>query len=152
MNSPLADQLADHVGRTIRSPDVSVTPDMLGHFERGTLLDIAYVDDSDAGYESDMVPGFLTLSLIDALGVMTPELRVDGTYALNYGLDRVRFVEKVHIGDEVHAHFQTLSVHPRGGGFLVRRTATVERTSDDAVVAVMDLLLLLLPSSSGEQA
>lgn len=142
----LADQLTSCKGRAFRSPTVDVTPQMLEHFEQGTLLHRAYVDDPEPGYPDHLVPGFLTLSLIDALSAMTPELRLNGAYALNYGLDRVRFVTSLYLGDEVQAVFETHSFDRRGDGFLVRRSATVERTSDGVITAVVDSLLLALPS------
>jgi acyl dehydratase len=54
----------------------------------------------ETAFGGTIAHGFFTLSLASQL---VPEvLRVDGSvYGLNYGLDRVRFVAPLHVGDHV---------------------------------------------------
>jgi acyl dehydratase len=71
--------------------------------------------------------GFLTLSLLSRLG---PEamLLPDGLrMAVNYGLDRVRFLAPVRSGSRMRGRFRLDSVEEKAPGqILMRHTVTVE--------------------------
>jgi acyl dehydratase len=71
--------------------------------------------------------GFLTLSLLSRMGaeaMLTP----DGvTMAVNYGLDRVRFLAPVRSGKRVRGRFTLDSVEEKAPGqWLMRHVVTVE--------------------------
>ncbi len=68
--------------------------------------------------------GFLTLSLIPALA---PRIDVDGVrMAINYGLDRVRFISPVPTGSRVRARSKLLEVTDVAGGVQVKNEITIE--------------------------
>jgi acyl dehydratase len=69
----------------------------------------------------------------------------DTTYAFNYGLDRVRFVSPVMIGDLVHSAFEVLEVVPKGIGWLVLRRGTLTVEGGDRPAVVADWWLYVLP-------
>ena len=76
--------------------------------------------------------GFLTLSLMTKLcsenGVY-PEGIVMG---VNYGLDKVRFLNPVRAGKRVRAHTQIMSVDRKDANrFLVKQAVTVEIEGED---------------------
>jgi acyl dehydratase len=71
--------------------------------------------------------GFLTLSLLSRMAadaMLAPEgLKM----AVNYGLDRVRFLAPVHSGKRVRGRFNLDSVEEKAPGqWLLRHTVTVE--------------------------
>ena len=80
--------------------------------------------------------GFLTLSLISAL--VRDAVTVDGVrMALNYGLNRVRFVSPVPSGSRIRARVALASVDDKGDSIQATWTVTIERDGSDkpAVVA-----------------
>jgi acyl dehydratase len=62
--------------------------------------------------------GFFLLSLVahfhGAAGF--PTVATDDEYVVNYGLDRVRFIEPVRIGDRIRARFRLLGIDERKPG------------------------------------
>lgn len=72
--------------------------------------------------------GFLTLSLVPAL--MHEVLAVDGVrMAINYGLNRVRFISPLRVGSRVRARGQCHSVEEVEGGVqVVNRGVSMQAT------------------------
>jgi acyl dehydratase len=69
--------------------------------------------------------GFLTLSLIPFLA--SGLLSVEGvTHGINYGSDKVRFINMVHVGKRVRLHQKLLSATPKSGGWLMKNEFTIE--------------------------
>ena len=76
--------------------------------------------------------GFLSLSLLSAMGVEAMLLPDGLKMAVNYGLDRVRFLAPVRAGKRVRGRFVLDSVEERAPGqFLMRHTVTVEIEGKD---------------------
>jgi acyl dehydratase len=76
--------------------------------------------------------GFLSLSLLSRMGdeaMLVPE---GTTMAVNYGLDRVRFLAPIHSGKRVRGRFTLDSVEEKGPGqILMRHSVTVEIEGED---------------------
>jgi acyl dehydratase len=69
--------------------------------------------------------GYLTLSLIPWLGSMV--LSVEGVgRAINYGSDKVRFLNMVRVGKRVRLRLKIASADPRAGGVAVKFESTIE--------------------------
>lgn len=85
--------------------------------------------------------GFLTLSLIAS---MMPEGAVvlQGIkLGLNYGFDKVRFLQPVRTGSRIRAHHRLLGIEPRGGGrYLTRTEVTIEIEGDDKPALIAEWL------------
>lgn len=79
--------------------------------------------------------GFLTLSLLPRL--VQQVYRVEGVrMAVNYGLDRVRFVAPVPVDGRVRVSSSVLGCEPAGGGLRVRLESTVELEGSDKPACV----------------
>jgi acyl dehydratase len=89
--------------------------------------------------------GFLTLSLLPILGRDTvPRIR-DRTMAINYGLDRVRFVSPVRSGARVRGRYTLAAVEPRSETeFLLRYQVIVEIEGGTKPALVADWLTLAI--------
>jgi len=89
--------------------------------------------------------GYLVLSLVAAmvmeLGVVPP----DAASALNYGLDKVRFIAPVKAGARVRMRAKLASAEPQNGGrLLLKLQSTVEIEGEAKPAVVADLLCMLI--------
>ena len=88
--------------------------------------------------------GFLSLSLLSRMAadaVLVPETT---TMAVNYGLDRVRFLAPVRAGSRVRGRFALDSVEERvPGQVLMRHIVTVEIEGGDKPALTAEWLALL---------
>jgi acyl dehydratase len=85
--------------------------------------------------------GFLTLSLVASL--MPPGAVVlEGiTMGLNYGFDKVRFLQPVRCGKRVRAEHRLLAIEDKGGGRYVTRTeVTIEVEGEDKPALIAEWL------------
>ena len=88
--------------------------------------------------------GFLTLSLLSTLireSITFTGLRM----AINYGLNRVRFVSPVPSGSRIRALITLQSVDAVSGGVQVTWLATIEREGGEKPAAVAEWLVRYYP-------
>ena len=109
-----------------------------------------HVDAERAARESPhgatIAHGYLTLALLPALRAeigVTPE---GVGQAINYGLDRVRFLAPVRAGARVRARVTLLGAEPKGRGVLLRTLNTVEVEGEEKPAVLAETLTLLLPA------
>jgi acyl dehydratase len=76
--------------------------------------------------------GFLSLSLLSRMGAEVMLIPEGVKMAVNYGLDRVRFLAPVKAGSQVRGRFTLDSVEEKAPGqILMRHTVTVEIEGED---------------------
>jgi acyl dehydratase len=76
--------------------------------------------------------GFLSLSLLSRMGAQAMLLPDGLKMAINYGLDRVRFLAPVNSGSRVRGRFTLDSVEEKAPGqILLRHIVTVEIEGED---------------------
>jgi acyl dehydratase len=76
--------------------------------------------------------GFLTLSLLSRMGAEVMLIPNGVKMAVNYGLDRVRFLAPIRSGKRVRGRFTLDSVEEKAPGqVLMRHTVTVEIEGED---------------------
>ncbi|GAA4264497.1 hypothetical protein GCM10022256_01090 [Frondihabitans peucedani] len=88
--------------------------------------------------------GYLTLSLLPTL---TDDLvRVDGiSAAINYGADRLRFVQPVVVGSRVRAVGTITSADAGSTGVKLGYRVTVEIEGSEKPAVVVDTITLFVP-------
>ena len=99
----------------------------------------------ESPYGTTIAHGFLTLSLL-------PRLRMDlglvpngVAHALNYGLDRLRFLTPVKAGARVRVRVTLVSVTDKGGGRILLKTSnTVEIEGEQKPALVAEMLSMLI--------
>ena len=80
-----------------------------------------------AGFGGTIAHGFLSLSLLSRMAADAMLLPEGLRMAVNYGLDRVRFLAPVRAGKRVRGRFVLDSVEEKAPGqILLRHTVTVE--------------------------
>ena len=97
-------------------------------------------------FGSTIAHGYLTLSLLAPM--MMGLIELEGSpMVINYGLDRVRFLNPVKVGGRVRGHCRLSAVAPTPQGVRVTTTVTVEIEGVDRPALVADsIALFILPS------
>ena len=108
-----------------------------------------HVDRERAARESPfggtVAHGFLTLALLAPSALEVLVARVAAAQALNYGLDKVRFVAPVRAGKRVRNRIRIAAVEERGEGrclLTTENTVEIEGEPKPALVATALVLLL----------
>ncbi len=90
--------------------------------------------------------GYLTLSLLSMLGAEAGTVRLENTrMTINYGLDKVRFLNPVLAGSRVRARFVLVSIDEKNPGqYLIKHQATVEIEGQDKPAMIAESLGLAI--------
>lgn len=94
--------------------------------------------------------GYLTLSMLSMLGAEAGSVRLENTrITINYGLDKVRFLNPVRVGSRIRAKFVLLSIEEKNPGqFLMKNQATVEIEGQDKPAMIAESLSLAITAAS----
>ena len=142
--------LRDRLGEELAISEwIDVTQERIDRFADATGdRQWIHVDPERAARElpgkSTIAHGFLTLSLVSVLAksaLRFPELRM----AINYGVNRVRFVSPVPAGARIRGRFSPITVEEAGGGVQVTWNVTIEREHGDKPCAVVEWLVRYYP-------
>jgi acyl dehydratase len=138
--------LRDHVGRELATSRwVEITQARIDQFADATGdHQWIHVDPPRAAAESPfkttIAHGFLTLSLVSSLlrdAIKPAGLRM----AINYGLNRVRFVSPVPSGSRIRGRFAVGGVEEAGGSIQATWNVTIEREGGDKPACVAEWLV-----------
>jgi acyl dehydratase len=102
---------------------------------------------AESPFKTTIAHGFLTLSLLSTLireAVQFTGLRM----AINYGLNRVRFVSPVPANSRIRARIVCGSVEEVGGAVQVEWRITVEREGETKPACVAEWLVRYYPAHS----
>ena len=95
--------------------------------------------------KSTIAHGFLTLSLLSTL--IRESLHFTGLrMAINYGLNRVRFVSPVPSGSRIRARITLQAIDAVSEGFQVTWLATIEREGGEKPAAVAEWVVRYYPA------
>jgi len=98
----------------------------------------------DSPFGGTIAHGFLTLSLLPALGAQT--VRITGqSSAVNYGAEKLRFLAPVPIPSEVHARGRIVRAEARPKGTLLTSEADVSVVGADKPSLLYTMQVLYLP-------
>jgi acyl dehydratase len=87
--------------------------------------------------------GFLTLSMLTALGSETAIIPEGIKMAMNYGFDKVRFLNPVKVGSKIRTKAVLKSVTDKGGGrILLSIGHTVEIEGEEKPALIADWLTM----------
>ncbi|HEV8345870.1 MAG TPA: MaoC family dehydratase [Vicinamibacterales bacterium] len=142
--------LGDRIGTEVAVGDwVEVAQDRIQQFADATGdHQWIHVDAARAAVESPfkstIAHGFLTLSLVSTL--MREAIRIGGLrMAINYGLNRVRFMSPVRSGARVRGRFTPAAVEAKGGSLQVTWAVTVECEREDKPSMIAEWIVRYYP-------
>lgn len=99
----------------------------------------------EAPTRTTIAHGYLTLSMVAALGYELDMLPQDAAMSINYGLDRLRFLAPVRPGQRVRLHARNLSWEAKTPGrFLMRNALSVEIEGEERPALVAESLVMLV--------
>ena len=144
-----ADRLQDYVGKDLGCSEwFQIDQERINAFADVTV-DHQFihvdVDKAKQGPFGDTVAhGFLTLSLLTYLTEdcgLVPENTVMG---VNYGCDKVRFLQPVRVNQKVRARVKPMSVIERAPGqYLIKSEITVEIDGEEKPALIAEWLALM---------
>ena len=86
--------------------------------------------------------GYLTVSLLPFLN--SGLMKVEGVArALNYGSDKVRFINMVKVGKRIRLRSKLLSVEPKSGGLQLKQEQTVEIEGETKPACIAETISLV---------
>ncbi|MBA8824078.1 acyl dehydratase [Saccharopolyspora lacisalsi] len=106
---------------------------------------------SSGPYGTTIAHGFLTLALVVPLTSALIQL-APASAKLNYGLDRVRFINPVPAGSHVRATVELLDVTRTKAGVRTKQQVTVDLEGHDRPACIAEALsVFVLGSSEGQR-
>jgi acyl dehydratase len=131
------DEIRSKVGQPVGVSDwIEVSQDRITAFADATedhqFIHVDPAAAAAAGFGGAIAHGFLSLSLLSRMAADVMLIPDTARMALNYGLDRVRFLAPVKAGKRVRGHFTLDGVDEKAPGqLLIRQTVTVEIEGED---------------------
>jgi acyl dehydratase len=101
---------------------------------------------AETPYGGTIAHGFLTLSLLSMLASQTGTIKIKGSnVSINYGLDKVRFLNPVKVGKRIRARFELMSaVEKSPNCFLLKHKATVEIENEARPAMIAEWLVMAM--------
>jgi acyl dehydratase len=89
--------------------------------------------------------GYLTLSLLATLAIEVGLIPADASAALNYGLDKVRFMTPVRSGSRVRSRVVLTGVERKGGGrIIVKADNELQVEGEDKPALIAQTLAMIV--------
>jgi acyl dehydratase len=99
----------------------------------------------ESPYKTTIAHGFLTLSLVSTL--LRETLRITGVrMAINYGVNRVRFIAAVPSGSRIRGRFTPAAVQALDDSIQVTWSVIVERENGDKPCVVAEWIVRYYPA------
>jgi acyl dehydratase len=141
----------DHVGKELGTSNwVTVDQGMIDKFAETTgdhqwiHVDVERAK-RESPFKAPIAHGYLTLSLVASLGQDIGTMPQDTAVAVNYGLDKVRFLSPVKAGARVRMTSTLVSFEPRGQDrYLLKCSNTVEIEGEEKPALVADTLAMVV--------
>jgi acyl dehydratase len=130
---------------------VTVTQDIVNEFANCTGdRQWIHVDVERARRESPfggpVAHGYLTLSLLASLAMEIGAVPKGTAAALNYGLDKVRFLSPVPVGSRVRLHARLVGFDRKDNGqYLMKTENEIEIEGTDKPALIAESLAILVP-------
>ena len=135
--------LAGLVGKEIGVSDwLEITQDRVNTFAQATGdFQWIHVDVERATKEigGTIAHGYLTVSLIPLLG--SSIISITGVArGVNYGSDKVRFLNMIRVGKRIRMRQKVLSVEPKSGGLQIKDECTIEIEGEERPACIAETI------------
>mgnify|MGYP002061749649 FL=1 len=142
-----AKNLKDFLEKEVGLTDwIEIDQDRIDKFAEATG-DFQYIHvDKDRAAETPfgttIAHGFLTLSLLSKLSSMNGGIKLENAVmGINYGLDKVRFVNPVRVNSKIRARFKLIGAEEKKPKhFLLKHNVTVEIEGEEKPALIAEWL------------
>ena len=142
-----ARQRQDYIGKEVGLTDwIEVDQERINQFADATgdhqYIHLDAERAAQTPFGTTIAHGFLTLSLLSMLSGMGGGLKLENTVmGINYGLDKVRFLNPVKSGAKIRARFVLASAEEKKpGNYLLKHNVTVEIDGEDKPALIAEWL------------
>jgi acyl dehydratase len=144
------DELTGAVGQVLGEGEwYTVTQAVIDKFADATgdfqYIHVDPVRAKDGPFGTTVAHGFLTLSLVPRLGQSVYKVGGIAT-GINYGSNRVRFIEPVKANSRIRSRVKLLAVEPHPPGMRITTESTVEIEGSAKPALVAEILALMIPA------
>ena len=142
-----ADTLVDYVGQELGVSDwFEVDQERINNFAEATGdFQYIHVDEERAAetpFGATIAHGFLTLSLLSKLSSMSGGIKLENSVmGINYGLNKVRFLNPVKVNSKIRARFELISAEEKKPNhYLLKHNVTVEIEGEEKPALIAEWL------------
>jgi acyl dehydratase len=140
-------QLNDYIGKEVGVTDwVEIDQDRINKFADATGdHQYIHIDPERAAqtpFGTTIAHGFLTLSMIPMLSAENGGLKLENAVmGINYGLDKVRFINPVKVGSKIRGRFTLTGVEEKKPNhFLLKHTVTIDIEGEEKPALIAESL------------
>lgn len=152
MNVIPANELENHIGEEIGLSEwIEVTQERINQFADATNdhqfihVDPELAKSAPTPWDTTIAHGFLTLSLVSYMSATSGFMPAEMQTAVNYGSDKVRFMEAVPVDSKIRGRFiLTDAQYKKNGRWLVKTTVTIEIEGVEKPAALIETLTLYI--------
>ena len=147
-----ATELENHIGEEIGLSEwIEVTQERINQFADATNdhqfihVDPELAKSAPTPWDTTIAHGFLTLSLVSYMSATSGFMPAEMQTAVNYGSDKVRFMEAVPVDSKIRGRFiLTDAQYKKNGRWLIKTTVTIEIEGVEKPAAVIETLTLYI--------
>ncbi|WP_046472192.1 MaoC family dehydratase [Allosalinactinospora lopnorensis] len=144
--SELAAAEGEHLGY---SDWLTITQDRIDRFADATgdhqWIHVDPERAAEGPFGTTIAHGYLSLSLLPYFGPQVYTLQKAPTMGINYGLNRVRFLQPVKVGARVRDGIELTGTKETSTGLLLTMKHTVEIEGEERDALVAEALALIVP-------
>ena len=141
------DQLVGYIGKEVGLTDwLEVDQERINNFAEATGdFQYIHVDEERAAetpFGATIAHGFLTLSLLSKLSSMSGGIKLENSVmGINYGLNKVRFLNPVKVNSKIRARFELISAEEKKPNhYLLKHNVTVEIEGEEKPALIAEWL------------
>ena len=152
MNVIPANELENHIGEEIGLSEwIEVTQERINKFADATNdhqfihVDPELAKSAPTPWDTTIAHGFLTLSLVSYMSATSGFMPAEMQTAVNYGSDKVRFMEAVPVDSKIRGRFVlTDAQYKKNDRWLVKTSVTIEIDGVEKPAAIIETLTLYI--------
>ena len=141
------DQLVGYIGKEVGLTDwFEVAQELINNIAEATGdFQYIHVDEERAAetpFGATIAHGFLTLSLLSKLSSMSGGIKLENSVmGINYGLNKVRFLNPVKVNSKIRARFELISAEEKKPNhYLLKHNVTVEIEGEEKPALIAEWL------------
>ena len=141
------DQLVGYIGKEVGLTDwFEVDQERINNFAEATGdFQYIHVDEKRAAetpFGATIAHGFLTLSLLSKLSSMSGGIKLENSVmGINYGLNKVRFLNPVKVNSKIRARFELISAEEKKPKhYLLKHNVIVEIEGEEKPALIAEWL------------